>query len=333
MKPRSNFLVLITLLSLLLLLLGAGSVLAQGEDRVEFTNISDGDTISQLTVLMGTITFPDLLKYEIFLKSGNNLVWVGNSHGRVIEGNLVRLDPRVFTSGTYQLVVRKVNSNSNYTDEPGPTITIENPNGLPLPYYPEIEPSFLYPSELVAVVRVRNCSGEDFNFDFISVSGTGNSGDTKLPGKPEGEFVCVFEDMAWRPDHYRGTGQGGGQSESAPIELIVDEWHVYEIIYFGGRTLNVGEVGPDEGQGAVMGGQPVAASTPKPIPTPTPKAAEPQAQVAPPTPMPGQGKTETVLPTTGNETDLNLLTIAIAFGAVLLLGGAGFIAIRKRQYN
>ena len=286
------------------------------DDMVAFTNVSDGQTISALTVLEGTITFPDFLKYEIFLQSGNSLIWVANSHGRVINGSLARLDPRSFQSGSYQLVVRKVNSDSNYTDELGPTITIDNPNGSPAPYYLEVEPSFLYPSEQFAVLRVRNCTGEDFNFDYTSPDGFKSAGDATLPGKPTGETICVFQDIALIPGEYRGTGQGGGQTEGAPFTIVVDEWMTFELLYNGpgaGHNMIIAQQVPfDEGQGDAMPMHDEQANV---------------AAVAQPAP-------ETILPTTGDlAEDASRFPVVLVVLLLLVLGAGGAIAVWKKPFS
>ncbi len=333
-----------------LLLLATGSTLlvsaAEG-DKVEFTNVADGDVLSELTILTGTIEFPEFLKYEIFLKSGNNLIWAGNSHSPVQDGNLFRLDPRVFVSGVYQLIVRQVHKDSNYADVPGPTITIENPYGTPLPYYPEVEPSFLYPSQEFAVVRVRNCTGEDFNFDYHSPEDFRSSGDEMLAGKVNGS-ICVFRDLALIPGEYRGTAQGGGQSFGAPFEVLLDSGKVYQWIYHGpgagGDQIIAQETAPDDMHGTGPAAQATQAPTltPPPAPTATPTPAAAAAAVEPATPVPdvsSQAETppetqaETVLPTTGNEAKTNILSIIIALMVIFLLGTGGVLAIRSRRYS
>jgi hypothetical protein len=322
---------IIIVITLLMLVTANGFVVSAEEGgTVKFTNVSEGDTISQLTTLTGTITFPDFLKYEIFLKAGHDLIWVGNSHSSVVDGNLVRLDPRVFSSGSYQLVVRQVHTDSNYTDTPGPTITIDNPNGVPLPYYPEVEPSFLYPSEIFAIVRVRNCAGEEFHYDYHSPQSFRSSDDRVLPGKLE-DTICTFEDLALVPGQYRGTGQGGAQDQSVPIELTVDEWHVYEIIYFGGQQLQFGEVAPDDKPGMDTEMAQTPTPTPKPHPTTTP--TQTAAQVSPPTPVPEAPKAETILPTTGNDDRATAFFIGLAVVVILTLSLGGVLAARRRGYS
>ena len=317
---------------LLVVLLIPAAAFAEGDGTVKFTNVSEGAVISKLTTLTGTIDFPDFVKYEIFLKSGSDLVWVGNSHSRIKDGNLVRLDPRVFVSGKYQLLVRQVHSDSNYIDVNGPTITIENPNETPLPYYPEVEPSFLYPSETFAIVRIRNCAGEDFNFDYHSPQDFKSSGDMKLGGKVT-DGICPFTDLAWIPGKYGGTGQGGGQDRGAPIELTVEEWHTYEIIYYGGQQIQANQVAGDDKMAGPEMAQ-VATATPKSAKaTVTPVSAkDDKAEAVPPTPM-SDSKTESILPTTGDQGASSGLPMVIGLLVVLSLGAAGVVALRSRQFN
>jgi len=323
---------------ILLLLAAANSVVVSAQERagVEFTNVREGETISRLTTLTGTVNFPDFLKYEIFLKSGDNLIWAGNSYSRIVNGNLIRLDPRVFASGPYQLLVRQVNLDSNYTDVLGPNIIIDNPNKVPLPYYPEVEPSFLYPSEIFAVVRVRNCAGEDFNFDYHSPQDGRSSDDTKLSGKIEGG-ICAFQDLALIPGLYRGTAQGGSQGMPAPFELLVDEWKVYELAYFGGVEIHAGEVQADaqagDGRGAMLPGDGRGAMAPPPPafePQPTTMPQPRQAPAAPPTPASGASKPKAILPTTGLGNGVNILFGGIALAVILILSLGGVLATRRR---
>lgn len=322
----------LTLLLLLLFVSSTSLVLADEDEvatKVEIVNISEGDTISELTVIQGTINFPDFLKYEIFLKAGDSLVWVGNAYHAVIDGNLVRLDPRVFVSGSYQLIIRQVNSDFNYTDVAGPIIKIDNPKDAPLPYYPEIEPSFLYPSNNFAIVRVRNCTGEDFNYDYTSPMDFRSAGDATLQGKPEGYAICPFHDLALIPGEYRGTGQGGGQTKGVPINFTVDEWHVYHLIYNGPgaggdevffQEVPSDELAVDENGVAIPGGFAADPATEKAKASKAPKAKE-------------SGTREAMLPVTGNLADNQSFPVILTIGFVLLLAVGGVIAARKRQFT
>ncbi|MEM7034807.1 MAG: LPXTG cell wall anchor domain-containing protein, partial [Chloroflexota bacterium] len=266
---------------------------------------------------------------EFFLDNGKNLVWVGNAYHTVDNGNLVRLDPRVFVSGTYQLLVRQVNKDFNYTDMVGPTITIDNPKDAPLPYYPEIEPSMLYPSEDFAIVRVRNCTGEDFNYDYTSPEDFKSAGDSTLPGKPEGYSVCPFHDLALVPGEYRGTGQGGGQIKGVPINFTVDEWHVYELIYngpvAGGDQVFFQEVPADEMDAVDDAAVEETYSDSDKVKTDEKAVAQPEKESEP--------EMETMLPTTGDQDTSSQLPIALTLGFIALLGVGGYLAVRRRQFT
>jgi LPXTG-motif cell wall-anchored protein len=148
-----------------------------------------------------------------------------------------------------------VHTDSNYTDYPGPRIKIHNPLGSALPYYPEVEPSFLYPSPKYGVVRVRNCAGEDFNFDYRSPDGGKSADDTFLKGK-SGESICTFEDLTLIPGRYQGSGQGGAQDHSFGFDLQIEAGRVYEILYIGpnntGPEFSAGEVAADDPMGTPM---------------------------------------------------------------------------------
>lgn len=314
-------------LMLLLLMMSSVVLVAADEDevvaKVDILNVSDGDVISELTVIRGTINFPDFLKYEFFLSNGDDLVWVGNAYHTVENGNLVRLDPRVYVSGTYQLLIRQVNSDFNYTDTMGPTITIENPKDAPLPYFPEAEPSFLYPSETFAIVRVRNCTGEDFNFDYTSPQDFKSAGDDLLQGKPEGYSICPFVDLALIPGEYRGTGQGGGQTKGVPINFVADEWHVYHLIYngpgAGADQVFFQEVPADE-----MDAEETAETTKA---HPDDSTAQKDKTTRPETTM------ETVLPTTGDQNTSNQYPVGLALSFIVLLSIGGFLAVRRQQFT
>lgn len=313
----------VSALVILLLTLGGASVLAQNTGTVEFTNLPDGATVSELTTLTGTIDFPDFLKYEIFLKNGHQLTWVANSHSPVKNGGLARFDPRVFASGSYQVIVREVHPDSNYVDVPGPTITIDNQ--APAPYYPEVEPSFLYPAEGYALVRARNCAGEDFFFDYQSPEGTGSAGEVNMPGK-SGDTICIFSDFILKPAEYRGTAKGGAQNSGQPIEFLAEAGKVYDLTYVGaGHRIVVQEIAGDSVSETASGGpeyvEPTKASatampaaTKKPAATPT-KAATPK----PVLPVTGQ---------TGGSASVWFGIGALALLAILI--GGGVLAAKKR---
>ncbi len=314
----------VSALIILLLALGGASVLAQNTGTVEFSNLPDGATVSELTTLTGTIEFPDFLKYEIFLKNGHQLTWVANSHSPVKNGGLARLDPRVFASGSYQVIVREVHPDSNYVDVPGPTITIDNQS--PAPYYPEVEPSFLYPAEGYALVRARNCAGEDFFFDYQSPDGSGSAGEVNMPGK-SGDTICIFSDFILKPAEYRGTAKGGAQNSGQPIEFLAEAGKVYDLTYVGnGNRIVVQEIPGDSVSETASGGpeyvEPtkapataMPAATKKPVAAPT-KAATPKPML----PITGQ---------TGGGAPVWFGIGALALLAILI--GGGVLAAKKRQ--
>lgn len=316
---------LILTLIILLLALGGASALAQNTGAVEFTNLPDGATVSELTTLTGTIDFPDFLKYELFLKNGHQLTWVANSHSPVKNGGLARLDPSVFSSGSYQVIVREVHPDSNYVDVPGPTITIDNQS--PAPYYPEVEPSFLYPAEGYALVRARNCAGEDFFFDYQSPEGSGSAGEVSMPGK-SGDTICIFSDFILKPAEYRGTAKGGAQNSGQPLEFLAEAGKVYDLTYVGnGHHIVVQEIPGDSVTETASGGseyvEPAKASatatlaaTKKPAAAPT-KAATPRP----------------ILPITGQTPGSASI---FGIGAIVLLAiliGGGVLAAKKRKHS
>jgi hypothetical protein len=306
----------VVVIMLLLVVSGSVGVLAQDTGTVEFTNLPEGATISSLTTMAGTITFPDFLKYEIFLKSGkDNLAWVANSHSPVVNGNLARLDPRMFVSGSYQVVVREVHKDSNYSEVLGPTINIDNPNGAPLPYYPEIEPSFLYPAEGLALIRARNCAGEDFFFDYASPLHSGSAGEMLLSGKPNGS-ICIFSDFVVLPAEYRGTAKGGAQATGAPLGFVAEVGKIYELTYFGGgHRIEVHEIPGDAKTGAE------APTTP---PTATKAAAAP---------APAPTQTNDILPITGNRFEGSSAFALVSIVLIIFLIGGGILAARRRDYT
>lgn len=313
---------------LVLLLTIGGSVLADDGGTVELTNLSEGATVSTLTTLTGTINFPEFMKYEIFLKTGGSMIWMANSHTPVFNGNLARLDPRVFNSGSYQVVVRKVKKDSNYTDFNGPTITINNPNKTALPYYPEVEPSFLYASTDYAILRAKNCAGEEFHFDYTSPQDFRSSGDVTLPGRVSETGICPFADFALVPGEYRGTAKGGAQTSGAPIGFVAEATKVYDLTYLGGGTrIEVHETTAD----AKVAAAPAAtAETGKKAPA----AVVAPATVAPvaPTAAPiATAKAEAMLPTTGNILNQTSIFGGIALVLIAALVVGGILATRKQR--
>lgn len=312
---------------LVLLLTIAGSVLADDGGTVELTNLPDGGTVSTLTTLTGTINFPDFMKYEIFLKTGGSLIWMANSHTPVFNGNLARLDPRVFTSGSYQVIVRKVKKDSNYTDFNGPTITINNPNKTALPYYPEVEPSFLYASTDYAILRAKNCAGEEFHFDYTSPQDFRSSGDVTLPGRVSETGICPFSDFALVPGEYRGTAKGGAQTAGAPLSFVAEATKVYDLTYLGaGTRIEVHETTADAKVAAATTDTGKKAAAPA-----APAAISTVAPVAPTAAPVATAKAEAMLPTTGNTFNQTSIFGGIALALIAALVVGGILATRKQR--
>src|SRR6185295_16969296 len=117
-----------------ILLLGFGQAATVGAqnqtDNVSIANPVNGATVTGLITITGVVSFPDFLKYEIFLKPDKGeMFWVATTYAPVINGNLARFDTRTYLNGSYQMIIRQVHSDSNYTEAVGPTITIDNELG------------------------------------------------------------------------------------------------------------------------------------------------------------------------------------------------------------
>ncbi len=335
--PLRRFFVVIAAVVLLLAVVG-GQVLAQESGTVDIANPAAGETVSGLITVAGTVTFPDFLKYELFLKRGEELIWAATVYSPVVQGNLARLDTRTFIDGSYQLVIRQVGTNSQYVDILGPTFTINNSLGAPLPF-PEVEPNFLYPVEDKALVRVRNCSGEDLSFDYGSPEGFRESGQINLPPKPE-TAICPFTDLALQPAEYRGTGKGGGQAEGITYSFMAEAGKVYQIIYNGPAAgANELYIGPIEGD------EPDRISMPAPAATPVAGAAPavdtivaPPTTAAPAVSDPGAsgealGKTQAMLPVSGQGSESRTAFVVAGVVLILLLVAGGVWAANKRNYT
>ena len=294
------------------------------EPDINFSNLSDGQTLSGLLTLTGSVNFPDFQKYELFLKSGNDNFWVANSHAPVVNGNLARFDTRVFGDGTYQLFVRQVGSDSNYTDYLGPNITIDNGGGS-LPYFPEVEPSFLYTNEARALLRIRNCTGEDFRMDYTSPQDFRSSGETLLPAQIP-NYICTFEDHSLIPGEYRGTAKGMGQIDNLPFLFEAHGGMVYEMVYNG----------PNAGHNALVV-QPVPGDSPNaPAVDSSATGSESMQEMAPAMPAAqAQATPAAVLPISGDGqisgSSLVLFVVGLLLVGVLVF--AGVRATRRKSPN
>lgn len=330
-------------LAAMMLFLGLGNganVWAQDTPaNVFITSPANGSTVAGLTTITGAVAFPDFLKYEIFLKPGKgSLLWVATVYAPVINGNLARFDTRTYQNGTYQLIIRQVQSDSNYTDSVGPTITIDNELGAPLPY-PEIEPSYLYPPEKYALVRLRNCSGTNLEFDYNSPQSFRSADDIWLMGKAQDTTYCPLEDFVLIPGEYRGTATGQGE-KAYSYSIQAEAGQIYEFVYHGegaGRSqLVVNLVEGDERASTDTGGSAtsvITAAAPAPTQTPVPVSAAVAPAVAPAQAAPAniQAQSSSVLPVTGQGEISKLPFILIGVALLLLVTGGGVFAVMWRR--
>jgi hypothetical protein len=195
----------------------------------------------------GAVDFPGFQKYDLFLKSGETMIFVATVFSPVINGNLAFLDTRTFPDGTYQLVVRAVRTDSNYTDHLGPMFTIENNLGAPLPHA-EVPASPLYPSPVGAVARIQNCSGFNLEFDYTSPQGFCSSDDLWIMPKTQDMTLCTIVDVLLIAGcEYRGTAfSEDGQSSAMTYSFDAEFGKIYEIVYPGGEQLFINEIKGDE---------------------------------------------------------------------------------------
>lgn len=328
MKPYSVRLIIIMALATLALL-GVGNTpgaLAQ-DGTVYITTPANGASVTGLVTVTGAASFPDFLKYEIFLKPGKgDLLWVATVYAPVIDGNMARFDTRTYQNGTYQMLIRQVKGDSNYTDLAGPMITIDNPQGAPQPY-PEIEPNYLYPTEKYGLVRVKNCSGVNLDFDYNSPEGFRSSGKLSLMPKGQDTSYCPFEDFVLIPGQYRGTATGQGE-KAFSYSFQAEAGKVYELIYNGegaGRNqFLVNYVQGDQRASTDKAGAVVAAVAAEPA-----KVSEPaQAEVAP-AQAPAQNKA--VLPVTGQGEMPKLPFILVGVAALVFVIGGGILTLLWRK--
>lgn len=268
-----------TLMVLAMFLLVWQPALANDPTQTSIAQPTEGDTVSDMTIIAGSVDFPNFERYEIFLKDGVNKIWVASGFTPIMNGNLARLDPRMFADGSYQLLVRQVRQDSNYAYYEGPTFYIDNPLDAPLPYYPEIEPSFLYAAEDRAIIRVKNCSGFDLTFDYNSPQGFRSGGSTKLQAK-RGDAICTFEDIALIPGEYQGTAKEESTNPGSGYTLMAEAGKVYEVLYNGGSgeyQLLIQETSAD-GRATANTMIGPAQSSSMPAEVSSPPATEPQAK-------------------------------------------------------
>jgi hypothetical protein len=321
-----------------ILLLTAGSkagFMAQGRETVEITNPTEGSVVSGQIIITGTIDFPDFMKYELFLKTGEGLIWAATVYAPVINGNLARLDTRTYADGIYQLIIRTVRTDSNYNEYTGPSFIIENGLGAPLPY-PEVESSFLYPPEAGAIARVKNCGGDNLSFTYGSPQGFCSADDLWIEYKPQDSPICPYVDILLIPCEYRGTAHGEGQPRGETYSFVAEHGKIYEIIYTTGKQVYIAEIEGDERVGTDTGGLDREDSTrmqaAETADTSTPEGAITPAGEAAPTAAPTPGDADSVLPVSGQGRTSQTSFVVVAIGFILLLIVGGVVAIRKRVY-
>jgi hypothetical protein len=301
---------------------------AQESAITSITSPTEGETVTGLITVTGAVDFEDFLKYEVFLKSGDQLAWAATVYAPVVNGNLARIDTRTYLDGVYQLVIRRVNPDSNYTDVVGPTISIENGLGSPLPH-PEIESSYLYAPEGAALARVKNCSGNNLEFDYVSPDGFCSAGNLWIMPKAEDSPVCPSEDILLTPCEYRGSAIGQGEERGATYSFVAEAGKIYQIDYPGGGQLYIGEIPGDERASSDTGGltssiptQPQTAAQPTPVPSNQSNVTTTKA---------GPVVEPDVLPVSGQGQASNLTFIVGGISLILLLIGGGVIAVRNRR--
>lgn len=294
---------------------GTSGVLAQEEATPEpatvfITTPRDGETLSGMMTVTGAVYFSDFVKYEVMLQSGDQVSWVATGYSSVINGNLARLDTRLFLNGTYQMIIRQVNSDSNYTDYLGPTITIANEDlGSPLTK-PDIESSFLYPPVTGALLRIRNCGDKNLEFDYKSREGFCSAQDLWIKPKTMDHPFCPSMDVQLIACPYEGSAVGEGESQGSTYSFEAEEGKIYEYTYAGNGRFYLGEVAGDERASTDTGEQK-------------------QLQAA-------QGGTQasgTLLPISGQGQATNLYFIGVALGLIFLLIVGGVIALRRQSYT
>lgn len=324
---------------------GAG-VRAQEMETVYITNPAEGSTVSGLVIVTGAVDFPDFMKYEVFLRTGDQMVWVATVYAPVINGNLARLDTRTFPDGIYQLIIRTVHTDSNYDEFVGPTFTIENNLGAPLPY-PEVESSYLYPPVAGALARIKNCSGDNLEFDYMSPDGFCSAADLWIKFKAQDSPICPTTDVLLIPCEYRGTAIGQGQPRGATYSFVAEAGKIYELIYPGGDKLYINQLPGDERASTDTGGldpddparlQPPPQITDETTDAPqstldTGAATSAPAAVAPTAPAGASDESKPMLPVSGQGRESRLPVAAAGVGFILLLVVGGVVAVRKRSYT
>lgn len=336
-----RYLVAVAIVMFLLTIGGQVDIAAAEPETIQITYPVQEAVVSGLITVTGTIDFLDFMKYELFLKTSDNLIWAATVYAPVINGNLARLDTRTYPDGFYQLIIRTVKTDSNYQERNGPTFLIQNGLGAPQPY-PEIESSPLYPPVAGALARIRNCSGNDLSFTYGSPQGFCSADDLWIPYKNQNSPVCPYVDVLLIPGcEYRGTAVGKGDDRAANYGFVAQQGKAYEFDYSGRDKLYIVETKGDPRATTDTGGldrenptreQALLAETPAASAPSQPAASQGEAvkpTAAAPTPATPQ-ETQPMLPVSGAGREADVSFIVVAGGVLLLLVIGGVIALRKR---
>jgi hypothetical protein len=309
-----------------LLLTTTSNVWAKAPETVEITSPTEGGKTAGVLNITGSIDFLDFMKFELFLKTGGELLWAATVYAPVTQGTLAHLDTRIYPDGMYQLVMRTVKTDSNYKEYTGPSFVIENNLGAPRPY-PEIESSPLYLPTAGALARIRNCSGDNLNITYGSPGSFCSADDLWIPFKNEHSPLCPYVDVLLIPNcEYRGTAMGQGQPRGANYSFKAEQGKLYELNFAGGDRLFINQLKGETPGSAVS--SPASQSDQSP-----PAAAADTAKIAPPaavTSTQPATSTKPMLPVSGAGQTPKTTVILGAVGVLLLLLIGGIVALRRR---
>lgn len=356
---RHRYLIAATVVLLLLVAVTGATAFAQELEPpaphlaiVSINSPAEGETISGIITVTGTVDFPDFVKYELFLKTGDQLLWGATVYAPVINGNLAFLDTKAFADGTYQLVTRQVHSDSNYDDTLGPTITIDN--GLGSPQEPEVESSPLYPPVAGTLLRVRNCSGFNMEFDYVSPQGFCSFDNLWIMPKLQDMPLCTSVDILLIPDcEYRGTvGAEDDKARGSRYEFFAELGDIWELNYPGGDRIFLNKIKGDARAETDTGGldlkdpvrieslmnvagypvpeAPMSVVPVAPAPVPAATAEAPEEAPAPaPTDSSSESteEPEALLPVSGEANETTMPFAVVAAGLILLMVVGGLVAI------
>ena len=290
------------------------------------------------------------------MKAGDNSLHGATGFSPVINGNLAQLDTKTYPDGSYQLIVRAVGTDSNYTDFPGPVFTIQNDLGAPLAHG-EVFQSFLYPPMSgMALLRVQNCGGYNLEFDYTSPDGFCSHGNYWMMGKMQDATLCTHEDILVIPCEYRGTAwPEDGQGRALTYSFIAEAGKIYDINYPGGGKLWINETPGDEraptdtggldpmdperfqsieeiegGVGAMMESSGEAVSATKVETTEIVEAEKGEAVVTTEKTEVTAETTEVILPESGQAASPSRLPFAVAGGVLILFMVVGGVVATQR---